>query len=171
MLRVDGGRATLLASLPPSVAAFHLAFGPDERLAVTATDDEPEGSRVSDFDGERDVEVFYEGFGRPQGWRSMTWATCSSSTPSPGWATYRLPVDRPRRPSPGHREPVTDRLLDPRGGLVLVSQDTAYRPQRACSWPPLAGCRLTRMNQLFARPSPSSSPTLPVFETRRWAPR
>src|SRR5687767_5940924 len=36
ILRVEGGRARLVATIPASVAAFHLAFGPDGWLYVTA---------------------------------------------------------------------------------------------------------------------------------------
>src|SRR6185503_1813011 len=66
ILRVQDGRATAFASIPPSVAAFHLAFGPDKWLYVTAP---TLGARDSVYrvspDGE--VHVFFEGFGRPQG--------------------------------------------------------------------------------------------------------
>lgn len=66
ILRVEDGRAMPFASIPASVAAFHLAFGPTGHLFVT-------GPTLNTRDciyrisrgGE--VEVFYEGFGRPQG--------------------------------------------------------------------------------------------------------
>src|SRR5439155_25659361 len=53
-------------TLEPSIAAYHLAFGPEDYLSVT-------GPTTSSFDvvyriskaGE--VEVFYRGLGRPQG--------------------------------------------------------------------------------------------------------
>ena len=66
ILKVTGGRATLIASLPPSVAAFHLAFGPDGWLYVTAptlgsTD------RVYRVSTAGQVETLCDGFGRPQG--------------------------------------------------------------------------------------------------------
>jgi sugar lactone lactonase YvrE len=56
----------VFATLEPSIAAYHLAFGPDQYLYVT-------GPTTSSFDcvyrishtGE--VEVFYRGLGRPQG--------------------------------------------------------------------------------------------------------
>jgi sugar lactone lactonase YvrE len=56
----------VFATLEASIAAYHLAFGPDEYLYVT-------GPTTSSFDcvnrisvhGE--VEVFYRGLGRPQG--------------------------------------------------------------------------------------------------------
>jgi sugar lactone lactonase YvrE len=66
VLRVEDGRAAELATLPPSVAAFHLAFGPDGALYVTAP---TLGTRDAVYRVTREggVSVFYEGFGRPQG--------------------------------------------------------------------------------------------------------
>lgn len=52
--------------LEPSVSAYHLAFGPDDALYVT-------GPTVTSFDSiyrigrDRNVTVFYQGLGRPQG--------------------------------------------------------------------------------------------------------
>ncbi|HEU0122318.1 MAG TPA: gluconolaconase [Bryobacteraceae bacterium] len=54
------------ATLEPSIAAYHLAFGPDGYLYVT-------GPTTSSFDcvqrvsNKGEVEVFYRGLGRPQG--------------------------------------------------------------------------------------------------------
>jgi hypothetical protein len=56
----------VFATLEPSIAAYHLAFGPDRYLYVT-------GPTTSSFDSvyrishEGQVEVFYRGLGRPQG--------------------------------------------------------------------------------------------------------
>jgi sugar lactone lactonase YvrE len=56
----------VFATLEPSIAAYHLAFGPDNYLYVT-------GPTTSSFDAvhrishEGEVEVFYRGLGRPQG--------------------------------------------------------------------------------------------------------
>ena len=65
--RVNGiGEAHEWAQLEPSVAAYHLAFGPDGALYVT-------GPTVSSFDAvmrideHGDAEVFYRGLGRPGG--------------------------------------------------------------------------------------------------------
>ena len=66
ILRVNGGKAETLAMLPASVAAFHLAFGPNGTLFVT-------GPTLGTHDcvyrigRDGDVDVFYDGFGRPQG--------------------------------------------------------------------------------------------------------
>lgn len=56
----------VFATLEPSIAAYHLAFGPDGFLYVT-------GPTTSSFDSvyrishEGEVETFYRGLGRPQG--------------------------------------------------------------------------------------------------------
>ena len=56
----------VFATLEPSIAAYHLAFGPDGYLYVT-------GPTTSSFDSvyriseHGEVEVFYRGLGRPQG--------------------------------------------------------------------------------------------------------
>ena len=60
------GEAKEWARLEPSVAAYHLAFGPDDALYVT-------GPTVSSFDtvmrvdSRGNVDVFYRGLGRPGG--------------------------------------------------------------------------------------------------------
>lgn len=56
----------VFATIEPSIAAYHLAFGPDKYLYVT-------GPTTSSFDAiyrvapSGEVEVFYRGLGRPQG--------------------------------------------------------------------------------------------------------
>jgi sugar lactone lactonase YvrE len=56
----------VFATLEPSIAAYHLSFGPDQYLYVT-------GPTTSSFDSvyrishAGEVEVFYRGLGRPQG--------------------------------------------------------------------------------------------------------
>lgn len=60
------GKAEVFASLEPSVAAYHMAFGTDGRLYVTAPG-------LASFDAVYAIdksgydEVFYRGLGRPQG--------------------------------------------------------------------------------------------------------
>ena len=70
------GQATVFASLPSSVAAFHLALGPDA-LYVTG----PTLSTTTSSTGSirRRVDIFSHAFGRPQGLRSDRRARCSSS--------------------------------------------------------------------------------------------
>jgi sugar lactone lactonase YvrE len=62
----DLGRPETFAVLEPSVAAYHLAFGPDGRLYVTSPGLASHDS-VYAIDDEGFVDVYFRGFGRPQG--------------------------------------------------------------------------------------------------------
>lgn len=67
VFRVEpGGDAKVLASLPPSVAAYHLAAAPNGDLFVTGPTLASRDS-VYRIDPEGQVSVFATGFGRPQG--------------------------------------------------------------------------------------------------------
>jgi hypothetical protein len=128
ILRVSGGLATLFATIPPSVAAFHLAFGPDGFLYVSAP-------TLSSHDGiyrvspSGQVEQFAGGFGRPQGLAFDAQGNLYVvDSLAGGGGLYRLPPDSPR-----HREQLIAGAaligvaFDPRGGIVLASSDTIYR--------------------------------------------
>lgn len=71
----DIGDAAPFATLEPSMAAYHLAFGPDSALYVT-------GPTASSFDSiyridtDGDVTNFYTGLGRPQGLAFDVDGTC-----------------------------------------------------------------------------------------------
>lgn len=128
ILRVTDGRASEFATIPPSIAAFHLAFGPDGWLYVTAP---TLGARdpVYRVSPEGRVEVFHDGFGRPQGLafdRQGHLYVVDALAGSGG--VYRLRADRP-----GEAEQVVaggaviGLAFDPRGGLVLASSDTVYK--------------------------------------------
>jgi sugar lactone lactonase YvrE len=61
------GHATAFASLPPSVAAYHLAWHPaDAALYVTGPTISTR-DRVYRIGRQGDIRTVYEGFGRPQG--------------------------------------------------------------------------------------------------------
>jgi sugar lactone lactonase YvrE len=60
------GTAETFAVLEPSVAAYHIAFGPDERLYVTAPGLASHDA-VHAIDKKGDVTTYARGFGRPQG--------------------------------------------------------------------------------------------------------
>lgn len=60
------GRAKPFATLPPSVAAFHLAMSPDDVLYVTAPTLGPY-DHVYRIDPTGEISRVYSGFGRPQG--------------------------------------------------------------------------------------------------------
>lgn len=132
ILRVRNGRATVFASIPPSVAAFHLAFGPDGWLYVTAPTLSARDCvyRVSPA-GE--VHVFHEGFGRPQGLAFDPHGDLFVVDALAGWSgVYRLSMDRP-----ADAEQVVSGgsliglAFDPNGGFVLASSDTVFRFARS----------------------------------------
>ena len=67
IFKVNGiGEERAWTQIEPSVAAFHLAFGPDDSLYIT-------GPTVTSFDSiwrinpDGDVDIFFKGLGRPQG--------------------------------------------------------------------------------------------------------
>ena len=130
ILRVAGERSELVATIPASVAAFHLAFGPDGWLYVTAPTLAARDPvyRVS-MEGE--VEIFHDGFGRPQGLAFDDHGHLYVVDAVAGWSgVYRLRLDRagpPEQVIAGGD--LIGLAFDPRGGLVLVSHDTAYRLQ------------------------------------------
>jgi sugar lactone lactonase YvrE len=122
-------RVDIFATLPPSVAAFHLAFGPDACLYVTAPTFAMHDP-VYRITPDRLVETLYDGFGRPQGLAFdsagllyVVEALAGSS------GLYRLDISR----SPVVPELVLSApalvgvALDPHGGLVLATNDTVWR--------------------------------------------
>jgi sugar lactone lactonase YvrE len=128
ILRVEDGAVRLFASLPPSVAAFHLAFGPDESLYVTAP---TLSSRDAVYRISRTgtVEIFHDGFGRPQGLAFDSQGHLYVVDALAGASgVYRFRGDRAGAPE----QIVAGGALiglafSPRGGLALASSDTAYR--------------------------------------------
>jgi len=131
IFRVDReGHARAFAALPPSVAAFHLALAPDGALHVTApTLSSYDGIYRIDTSGE--VTQPYAGFGRPQGLAfdaSGVLFVIEALAGSSG--LYRLPADGSPElvvAGPG----LVGVAFDPTGGLVVCSNDTAYRVSRS----------------------------------------
>lgn len=131
IFRVDrGGKSTTLATLPSSVAAFHLAMAPDGALFVT-------GPTLGSYDavyrilpGGR-VDEHYVGFGRPQGLAfdpAGTLHVVEALAGSSG--VYRLTRDGTPElalSGPG----LVGVAFDGLGTMVVCSNDTAYRLPRA----------------------------------------
>jgi sugar lactone lactonase YvrE len=127
IFKVDNGHAEAFASLPPSVAAFHLAFAPDGDLFVTAPTLASRDS-IYRITPSGEVSVFFEGLGRPQG---LTFDSSGALYVVDALAgtggLYRF--------LPGSREP--EQLLaagglvgvafSPDGVLVVASSETVYR--------------------------------------------
>ena len=127
IFKVDSkGRATTLATLPPSVAAFHLALGPDEALYVT-------GPTLSAYDAvyrvglDGAVTIRSQAFGRPQGLAFDSDGQLFVAEALAGASgLYRLPPDgKPELVLAGPG--LVGVAFDGRGGLVVCSNDNAYR--------------------------------------------
>ena len=127
------GQTTAFASLPPSVAAFHLAVGTDDALYVTAP-------TLSSYDPiyrvapDGAVTARDAGFGRPQGLAFDAAGVLHVIEALAGVSgLYRVLPDRtPELVLSGAA--LVGLAFDPQGGLVVCSSETAYRltrPMRA----------------------------------------
>jgi sugar lactone lactonase YvrE len=120
------GRARTFATVPPSVAAFHLAVGPDRTLYVTAPT-LASYDAIYRIDRDGTVNAAHTGFGRPQGLAfDPTGALFVVDALAGNSGLYR--VVRNGAPElllsgPG----LIGVAFDPHGGLVVCSNDTAYR--------------------------------------------
>jgi sugar lactone lactonase YvrE len=130
IFRVDGsGRAERFATLPSSVAAFHLALAPDGVLHVTAP-------TLSSYDGvyriapDGTVTAWYTRFGRPQGLAfDATGMLFVVEALAGNSGLYRFPSNgTPELVLAGSN--LVGVAFDPRGGLVVCSNETAYRLAR-----------------------------------------
>ncbi|HJZ72077.1 MAG TPA: IPT/TIG domain-containing protein [Vicinamibacterales bacterium] len=130
IFRVDGkGRATTFASLPASVAAFHLAMGPEQALYVT-------GPTLSPYDVlyriDRDgtVSPTYNAFGRPQGLafdRHGTLHVVEALAGASGVYRFRAEA-KPELVLSGPG--LVGVAFSPDSSMVVSSNETAYRMAR-----------------------------------------
>jgi DNA-binding beta-propeller fold protein YncE len=120
-----GGNPQTLCTLPPSVAAFHLALGPDRALYVTAPTLASCDS-IYRVDEQGTVTVVSSRFGRPQGLAfDHAGALYVAEALAGSSGLYRI------RPSgaelvlsaPG----LVGLAFDPAGGLAVATSDTVYR--------------------------------------------
>ena len=127
IFRVDpSGHATTFATLPASVAAFHLAIGPDRALYVT-------GPTLSSYDPlyriepDGSIATVYARFGRPQGLAfdsSGSLFVVEALAGSSG--LYRAaPGKDPELVLAGPA--LIGVAFDPHGNIVVASNETAYR--------------------------------------------
>ena len=126
IFKVAGDAAFAVATLPESVAAFHLAFGPDDALYVTAPTLSSYDAvfRVS-LDGH--VDRIHAGFGRPQGLTFDSSGDLYVVEALSGVAgLYRLRAGHaPERVLAAPT--LVGVAIDPEGGLVVASNETVYR--------------------------------------------
>lgn len=125
-LRGDGSRTETFATLPASVAAYHLAMGPDDCLYVTgptlATHD-----AVYRFDASGRREVLDRTFGRPQGLAFDAHGVLHVVEALAGAAAvYRLAPGGARRAVVAGPGLVGVAFL-PAGDLVAATAETLYR--------------------------------------------
>lgn len=131
ILRVSPDRRVdTFASLPASVAAFHLAYGPDGCLYVTAPTLSTHDA-VYRITSDRLVSVVTEDFGRPQGLAfDSTGALYVVDALAGAAGLYKIDVSG--------QSPVVPQLMlsamslvgvtfDPAGGLILASNDTIWK--------------------------------------------
>jgi sugar lactone lactonase YvrE len=122
----SNGQATMVATLPASVAAFHLAMGPDRCLYVTApTLTSRDAVYRVHLDGQ--VETAWTGFGRPQGLTfgpdGLLYVVEALAGAS---GLYRLrPDHEPELVVAG--EGLVGVAFEPSGSVILASNDTAWR--------------------------------------------
>jgi sugar lactone lactonase YvrE len=129
ILRVEAdGRSRLFATLPASVAAFHLAFGPDDHLYVAAPTLNTHAP-IYRLAPDGAIETWGGHYGRPQGLAFdaaghlyVIDALAGAS------AIYRVRADAPSTPelllSGG---PLIGLAFDPHGGIALATTETVYR--------------------------------------------
>lgn len=122
----DGARTETFATLPASVAAFHLAMGPDEHLYVTAPTLATHDA-VRRFDASGRVEVIDHSFGRPQGLTFDGHGVLHVVEALAGVsAIYRLPATGARRAvvsGPG----LVGVVFTPDGACIAATGDALYR--------------------------------------------
>jgi DNA-binding beta-propeller fold protein YncE len=123
------GITSTIATLPASVAAFHLAVGPDGNIYVTAPTLGPYDHVYKIDPRTKEVASVYAGFGRPQGLAFDSQGVLYVVEALAGWSgLYRLRVEgKPELVVAG--QGLVGVAFDPTGGVVVSSNDTAYRLQ------------------------------------------
>jgi sugar lactone lactonase YvrE len=132
ILRLDpaSGAVRPHATLPPSVAAFHLATGPDGALYATGPTLAPY-DHVYRIDAGGAVETIRSDFGRPQGLAFDRAGVLHVVEAAAGWSgVYRLADDRAIEQIVAGTN-LVGLAFDPGGGLVVSSNHTAWRVARA----------------------------------------
>jgi len=119
------GRAVPFAILPPSIAAFHVAVGPEEEVYVsgpTLSSRDP----IYRVDRRGEVTVFAEGFGRPQGLAVDEAGTLYAADSLAGASgIFRVVPGRPRELVVAG-DGVVGLAFHPARGFAVASGDAVY---------------------------------------------
>ena len=122
------GSAAAFASLPPSVAAYHLAWHPEDGALYVTGPTISTRDRVYRIGRQGDITTVYEGFGRPQGLAVDTDGSLLVAEALAGASgIYRL--------RPGEADPellisgpaLVGIAVHPGGGYVVATPDALYR--------------------------------------------
>jgi sugar lactone lactonase YvrE len=121
-----GSQATVLATLPPSVAAYHLAVGPDGFIHVSVPT-LASCDRIYRVSTDGHVDVLYAGFGRPQGLAFDAAGSLHVVEALAGASgVYRLAATGGPPVLVASGEGLVGITFDPGGALVVASNDTVY---------------------------------------------
>jgi len=128
IFRVSHGHTAAFASLPPSVAAYHLAWHPAEAALFVTGPTISTRDRVYRIGRQGDIRTVYEGFGRPQGLAVDTDGSLLVAEALAGASgIYRL------RPGAADPELVVSGpalvgvAVHPAGGYVVATADALFR--------------------------------------------
>jgi sugar lactone lactonase YvrE len=127
IFRVSHGRATVFATVPPSVAAFHLAMSAEQELFVTAPTLNPY-DHIYRINRQGEVHTIASPLGRPQGLAFAPDGTLHVVEALAGasgvYRFSRLDVAPERVVSAAT---LVGLAFGPRGELVVASNESAYR--------------------------------------------
>jgi sugar lactone lactonase YvrE len=118
---------TAIATLPASVAAFHLAIGPDDCVYISGPTLGPY-DHVYRLDPNSGVlDRLYSGFGRPQGIAFDSQGVLYVVEALAGWnGVYRLRTDGGGAELVVAGQSLVGIAISPNGGMAVASNDTVY---------------------------------------------
>lgn len=127
IFRVRDGRATSFASIPSSIAAFHLAMSPEQELFVSAPTLAPY-DHVFRIGRTGDVQTLPQTFGRPQGLAFSPEGELHVIDALAGASgLFRVRDDKSPAAQVVTGAALVGVAFGPSGELVVASNDTAYR--------------------------------------------
>lgn len=116
-----------IATLPASVAAFHLAIGPDDSLYVSAPTLGPYDHVYRLDPNTGMLDQVYSGFGRPQGIAFDSQGALYVVEALAGWnGVYRLRTDGSGADLVVAGQSLVGVAFNPTGGMAVASNDTVY---------------------------------------------